>query len=213
MPSRSQIYEELKLENNIKNISEVQSNFGFLIKELEGICENFSKNKRKIQNLVLDEEGDNLKLEKLEISFKNLLSKFKYTSNEMSSVSLNKKFPFKYLPISKYGNDIQKIQISSSASDFIRSIWAYTISLLVNAENHPGILLFDEPSQHSMKSSSLKEFFNTLSELNDYQIIVAASTEEHLKTEDKNPYSINNILSDLKYNEYKIVNKAIHRMF
>ncbi len=212
MPSRSQIFEELKLENEINNALKLQANFNGLIKELSTICESFGQNKSKIDNLIIDNKGDIKKLNDFETSFKDHLFKFNYRSNEEHFVTIQRKFPFKYLPISKYGKDIQKIQLSSSASDFIRSIWAYTISLLENAENHPGILLFDEPSQHSMKSSSLKEFFKTLSNLNDYQIIVAASTDEHEKTEDKHPYSINNLLKGLNHSEYKIIDKAINRI-
>jgi DNA repair exonuclease SbcCD ATPase subunit len=212
MPSRSQIFEELKLENEINHLTKIESNFNGLINELKSISEKFNKNRRDIDDLVLDEKGDEGKINNLETTFKNLLRKFKYSSNDLRNVTLQKKFPFKYLPVTKYQGDIQKIQLSSSASDFIRSIWAYTISLLINAENHPGILLFDEPSQHSMKSSSLKEFFETLSNLNDYQIIIAASTDEHAKTEDKHPYSINNLLTGLKHSEYKILDKAIRRM-
>tara|TARA_R110000751_G_scaffold306360_1_gene424535 strand:+ start:1836 stop:2930 length:1095 start_codon:yes stop_codon:yes gene_type:complete len=209
MPSRSEIQKDIRLENEILRLTKVKSDFNELVIELKRISDDFGENKRSIDNLVVNEAEDILKLKKFEDSFKDLLYKFNYTSNDKFNVSIQTKSPFKYFPISKYGKEIQKIQISSSASDFIRSIWAYTISLLTNAENHPGIILFDEPSQHSMKSSSLKQFFETVAGLNEFQVIVAASSDQQDKAEDKKPYSLSNILSKINHKEYVISNMAI----
>lgn len=46
------------------------------------------------------------------------------------------------------------MKFDSSASDHIRRIWAFTIALLQTsnayAGNHSGMLIFDEPGQHSI---------------------------------------------------------------
>jgi DNA repair exonuclease SbcCD ATPase subunit len=212
MPSRSEIQKDIRLENEILRLEKVKLDFNELISELKEISDEFGENKRAIDNLIVNEADDIVKLKKFENSFKDLLYKFNYTSNDRNIVSIQTKSPFKYFPISKYGKEIQKIQISSSSSDFIRSIWAYTISLLTNAENHPGIILFDEPSQHSMKSSSLEQFFKTVADLKQFQIIVAASSEENDRTEDKKTYSLNNILSKIDHNEYVISDMSIKEM-
>ncbi|QXP58813.1 hypothetical protein [Olleya sp. HaHaR_3_96] len=212
MPSRSEIQKDIRLENEILRLEKVELDFNELISKLKEISDEFGENKRAIDNLIVNEADDIVKLKKFENSFKDLLYKFNYTSNNRNIVSIQTKSPFKYFPISKYGKEIQKIQISSSSSDFIRSIWAYTISLLTNAENHPGIILFDEPSQHSMKSSSLKEFFEIVGDLNKFQVIVAASSDQQDKTEDKKPYALNSILSKIDHNEYVISNMAIKEM-
>lgn len=56
--------------------------------------------------------------------------------------------------------------MESSASDNIRAIWAYTLELLQTSEkqigNHPGVLIFDEPTQHSIGSEDTKAFFEIL---------------------------------------------------
>lgn len=210
MPSRTQLYERIKLEVKIKNLVEAEDKFFLLKNELSDLAQKFALNKAKLASLLENEGKDNLKLNKLEEDFKQLLNKFYYTSNDIKSISIQKKLPFKYFPVIKYNQgEIQKIQLGSSASDFIRSIWAYTISLLKNSENHPGIILFDEPSQHSMNSRSLKGLFRVLSELKDYQVIVAASTDKREKTEDDQPYSLDSILEGIEYNQYRIIEKSI----
>ncbi|SNR15797.1 AAA family ATPase [Tenacibaculum jejuense] len=212
MPSRLEIQKDILLENEILKLTKVESDFKGLINELREVSVLYGENKRLIDNFKINDADDILKLENFETSYKNLLYKFNYSSNKPFNVSVQRKFPFKYFPISKYGKEIQKIQMSSSSSDFIRNIWAYTISLLKEAENHPGIILFDEPSQHSMKSSSLEQFFKTVADLKQFQIIVAASSEENNKTEDKKTYSLNNILSKIEHNEYIITEMSIQEM-
>jgi DNA repair exonuclease SbcCD ATPase subunit len=212
MPSRSEIQKDILLENEILKLTKVESDFKALINELKEISDLYGENKRLIDNFKGDDVDDLTKLENFETSYKNLLYKFNYSSNKQFNVSIQRKFPFKYFPISKYGKEIQKIQMSSSSSDFIRNIWAYTISILKEAENHPGIILFDEPSQHSMKSSSLEKFFETVADLKQFQIIVAASSEENDKTEDKKTYSLNNVLSKIDHNEYIISDMSIQEM-
>lgn len=42
-------------------------------------------------------------------------------------------------------NNEEEIRADSSASDFIRSIWAYYLTLLTESKRHPGFLVMDEP--------------------------------------------------------------------
>ncbi|TLP59017.1 hypothetical protein FEM01_14005 [Pseudomonas mosselii] len=73
---------------------------------------------------------------------------------------------------------------NSSASDFVRLIWSYIIALyqasahnLVKG-NHPGIIIFDEPGQHSMATKSQLALFKMLSAESSLQAIVAASFDD-----------------------------------
>jgi hypothetical protein len=71
----------------------------------------------------------------------------------------------------------------SSASDFVRLIWAYLIALFQTATfhgvkgHHLGVLLLDEPGQHSMGVQSMLALFQKLSGLKELQSIVFASFE------------------------------------
>jgi hypothetical protein len=63
-----------------------------------------------------------------------------------------------------------------------------------------------------MKSGSLKKFFQELSSLKDYQIIVAASTEKKEKVEDGKAYTLDEVLEGIEYNPIQIESKSIVKM-
>ncbi|MCL9856031.1 hypothetical protein M0F12_19950, partial [Ralstonia solanacearum] len=73
----------------------------------------------------------------------------------------------------------------SSASDFVRLIWSYLLALYQTSAtrgfegNHPGLILMDEPGQHSMRSSSQHALLQLLSGERRLQSIVAASFDEN----------------------------------
>lgn len=76
------------------------------------------------------------------------------------------------------------IKADSSASDFVRLIWSYLLALYQTSSNagtpgnHLGLLLFDEPGQHSMRWESQRELLLRLSSEREMQSIVAASFDE-----------------------------------
>jgi len=76
------------------------------------------------------------------------------------------------------------LKANSSASDFVRLIWSYLLALyqastLSGGGNmHPGMILFDEPGQHSMAESSQRALLLQLSGSKKLQSLVAASFDE-----------------------------------
>jgi hypothetical protein len=58
------------------------------------------------------------------------------------------------------------MKFDSSASDNIRAIWAFTIALAQTSAkmdgNHPNILIFDEPAQHSIVPNDMEQFFKSI---------------------------------------------------
>ncbi|WP_342633822.1 hypothetical protein [Pseudomonas syringae] len=72
----------------------------------------------------------------------------------------------------------------SSASDFVRLIWSYILSLYETSANftvkgnHPGFILMDEPGQHSMATKSQLALLQKLSAQKNLQSIVAASFDD-----------------------------------
>lgn len=75
------------------------------------------------------------------------------------------------------------IKSDSSASDFVRLIWSYLIALYKTSAktggNHPGLILFDEPAQHSMSTKSVNQLLKTLSTTTGLQSIIVASFDEN----------------------------------
>ncbi len=94
-------------------------------------------------------------------------------------------------------NDIQH---DSSASDFVRLIWAYLITIADTSSkrsgSHPGLVMMDEPGQHSMAPRSLNEMLKTLADSSYLQSIVAASFDENDAVFDETTKDVNfNLIS------------------
>lgn len=102
----------------------------------------------------------------------------------------------------------------SSASDFVRLIWAYLIALFEAATfhgvhgHHLGVLLLDEPGQHSMGVQSMLALFQKLSGLNGLQSIVFASFENE---EDNFKTATANVRLELVRWEGKLVRPLLTR--
>ena len=104
-------------------------------------------------------------------------------SNKPYNIYIQKNQPFRYYPVFKYSESDelpQSIKTNSSASDFVRTVWSYSLSLLKKGNNHPGILLLDEPGQHSVSSESLKVLFEKSSAIKDKQVIILTSIQKVL---------------------------------
>ena len=126
-------------------------------------------------------------LEKQMVCFRDLLNKFIYKSNPISKVFFSEeKNTYQYLPIIEWGDNREEIRSDSSASDFIRSIWAYYLTLLIEGEKHPGFLVMDEPCQHSMKEESLMRLFEVCSRITQKQVILFCSSQPHTAEYEEN---------------------------
>lgn len=102
----------------------------------------------------------------------------------------------------KQSTSVADIKSDSSASDFVRLIWSYLIALYKASAsqggNHPGILLFDEPAQHSMSTRSVNQMLDTLAKTRGLQSIVAASFDENENT-------FNSSVAGLSENSFELV--------
>lgn len=145
-------------------------------------------------------------------SFKEYLKMFGYESNPISNVFLQEdNTTYKYLPIVSRPKDylegyFEEIRSDSSASDFIRSIWAYYISLLKIGSHHPGFLVMDEPCQHSMKESSLLQLFEACEELKDKQVILFCSSQPKTEEEDGKNSTVIEVLAQTMKNKGETLN-------
>ena len=99
------------------------------------------------------------------------------------------------------------MKFDSSASDNIRVIWAYTLALLQTSlkygGNHPGIIIFDEPDQHSIVISDLEKLFKTIINIkNECQVIIGITEK------DSDTQSIINSLTEEQCHKNAIIDKA-----
>lgn len=204
--SESEIVRKIQLEREIEILEDLNSSISDLKEELEELANKYHNNSIKIGALGKSEKEDENKLSSFETLYKKFLFDFGYESNEKYKISINRKEPFKYFPVYKnYKDDAvpQSIRINSSASDFVRNIWAYTLALLQNGINHPGIIMFDEPGQHRTNLNSLKALFKTCSEIRERQTIIFTSIDKKLN-DDEN-IDLDLLIEDLESNKYKLI--------
>ena len=141
---------------------------------------------------------DKCKVEYFENSFRSLAAQFDYRSAQINEINIKKDTLIPYLgdlelreykesnELSVKGKPITDIMSDSSASDFVRLIWAYLISVQKTSKefngNHINTLLFDEPAQHSMSVHSVNEMLKVLAKNSSLQSIVAASFDQSDET-------------------------------
>ena len=207
--SESEVVKKLQLEKEIESLLMLQESISELKEELVTLANKYHNNNVKIGNLGESETEDETKIANFETKYKRFLFDFGYDSNEKYQISINRKEPFKYLPVyinKKEGVFLpQSIRINSSASDFVRNIWAYTLSLLSNGVNHPGVIMFDEPGQHRTNLSSLKALFKTSSEIKERQTIIFTSIDKPLHNEENEKIDLDILIEDLESSSYKLI--------
>jgi len=216
--SESEVLKRLQLEKEIENLLFIEKNITELKDELIALAIKYYNNIVKYKNLNDSEFEDKTKLDTFEKKYKKLLYNFGYESNsDRWKISINRKEPFKYFPVYKsYSIGIpQSIRINSSASDFVRNIWAYTLTLLEEGSNHPGLVIFDEPGQHRTNISSLKSLLKESSLLVDKQVIIFTSIDKQIN--DKEKLEINVLTEGLKSEDYNLIeldetNKVIQKL-
>lgn len=141
-------------------------------------------------------EDDKRKIEKLKNNFVYNLKNYEYTS--ISNVNAIEISADNYLPVI----DKFDMKFDSSASDNIRAIWAYTMALLQTsneyAGNHPGMLIFDEPAQHSIGAHDTKAFFDSILKLgNNCQVIIGITI---------NNMDIREVISEIEEDKCNLIN-------
>lgn len=201
-------YKEIvDLESKVKLYKKVLKDVSLRRNELLSLAKKWKNNE---QERTSDEmsDSDAFKISSLEKYFKQYLYDFDYGSKSLEQVHVSKKQFEKYLPIVKIDGKDQKIRINSSASDFVRSLWAYYISLFQISKkyrgNHIGLFIFDEPAQHAMNESSQKAFLEKLSQLDGCQSIVFSSFEDK-DNSFLGKEKFENMIKDIDKNEIHVI--------
>lgn len=204
-PSEIEIERKVTLRQQVANLSKTDDSFSDHLKEFKELSKEYEDILKEESVLPKEyfSEKDKVKLNALESEFKSLLVEFGYTSKSEDYVSISRDT---YLPSVealniKTGSRDYNIRYDSSASDFIRSIWAFTCALHKvsqrSAGNHPSLIVFDEPAQHSMSNESMAKFLKVLESYTGAQIIVAASfnnsESDYLETTKGRRFNLNRI--------------------
>lgn len=213
MPSEQTIMEITDLKLKLACYKEVCEEVMKMIEEMWPMKNLYDKNKADIKELGANKDDTgSAELNALQTEFRKLLNAFRYNSNDTRLVSLltdDMNSNYLYLPQALVGGFEEHLRSVSSASDFVRSVWAYYLALMKVGIQHPGFLLFDEPCQHSINEVDLKTLFEKCAEM-DRQIILFCSsepkTEETVNAErgDKKAIKTNiqNLVKGLDENKY-----------
>jgi hypothetical protein len=197
--SKARYKRQIQIEDEIRKVQRVSQDISIVIAKLITLSEALTKNRldRKALPRDLLSVDDISKIDIFQSYLRSNCSAFGYTSANIHEIEINHESFTPYLEAielkeirqdASTGPEKQKdlldIKSDSSASDFVRLIWSYLLSLYQTSEfstvhgNHPGILLFDEPGQHSMGELGQKGLLSIMSGEKNLQSIIAASFEE-----------------------------------
>ncbi|EPB8511314.1 TPA: hypothetical protein J1Z65_004685 [Escherichia coli] len=175
---------KINIENKINAINDGIKSILDIRLELDSLHRRYKKliAKRKglPDNFLSRNDADKLKFLNKEVVAR--LEKYNFTSFDSKLVSISED---NYLP-TREGYDIG---FDTSASDGIRIIWGYLISLFVVGSkfqtNHPGLIVFDEPRQQEANKVSFAELLKDAAETTkgQGQIIFATSEDENVLKE------------------------------
>ena len=122
---------------------------------------------------------DYKKISSLEADFKSLLREFHYRSKPIDSISISRET---LMPVV----DRYSLKFDSSASDFTRAIWSFTLALKETSTkfngNHPNLFILDEPGQQEAGDNDLQFLLKKLGNYQNTQSIVFSSFHQSEST-------------------------------
>lgn len=177
---RSLIRQKLQMEIDIKEIDKLTSSLDQLNEQAKRIYSSWKTNKDSLKRLkenAFSADKATVKAELLS-KIKENLKTFNFTPVSINSISISDQT----LRPEQEGYDIVA---ETSASDYIRIIWAYTLALLQlagekNGVSHGGVVVFDEPRQHEASQLSFANLIRSAVDTKDFggQVLFATSLKK-----------------------------------
>jgi hypothetical protein len=176
LPSAEAIEERIRMSQQIQQIERVMQTFEDVLVEFEELSQEWMAIQAEMESLPSgDLSGDDeIKLAHLERLFVEQLASYRLSSVAPASMQISRE---SYKPIHE-GFDIE---FNNSASDLIRTHWAYLNGMLEMGRTaiipHPGLLILDEPGQQSIAWEDFRTFLvrAAVSKSFNQQVIVATS--------------------------------------
>lgn len=192
------IRKKIDLENKIEKIDQFTDKIKSYENNLKKIQTKWNTTNAAYTILKQKMESSNSTeiIKKLEETMKNNLDLFGFSESSVDEITISRST----LRPEQNGYDIIA---ETSASDYIRTIWAYTLALLelgVDNEmeiNHGGFVVFDEPRQHEARTQSLFDLIEHTSEIfADQGQAIFTTSFENLNSFDKKINNANIIYFD-----------------
>lgn len=201
--SQAGVRRQLQIEMHLEELEKFSESSNSILTQITRLSEQHAANVKNRSSLPTNtySAADSAKYDLFEKIFQLNIGTFDYHSAAIADIEFNRDNLLPYLAkmeLREFNErgDTQaatktegskpkgNIARESSASDFVRLIWSYLLSIYQTSShptvqgNHPGFLLLDEPGQHSMATKSQQALFQQLSAEANLQSIVAASFDD-----------------------------------
>lgn len=186
--SRAMIRRQLQIESEVDDLQTLQQKLSEALKKFSSLAQRMTENQATRKGLPKEKysEDDLQKISVFQKMFRANAGSFGYESAEIQDIQIHRDTLTPTLQEIELREISKRVDIvhNSSASDFVRLIWSYLLALHQTSShrsvqgNHPGILLLDEPGQHSMRVESQHALLGELARSQNLQSIVAASFDE-----------------------------------
>lgn len=189
--SRAIVRRQIQIELELSNLQAFSIQAAALLVTFGEVADRLAANQADRRALPRDlySQADLVRISLFEKNFRGNASSFGYESADIEDIriSLDSLTPIlSELELREIRTKVQtSLTADSSASDFVRLIWSYLLAMYQTSSSqgfeghHPGLLLMDEPGQHSMRSISQHGLLQLLSGQTGLQSIVAASFDEN----------------------------------
>ncbi len=178
--TKSIMRKSIEAKNLLRAVLKLKEKQGDLNEQLDAVHSRWANASKALKQLRKGSKvtDDGLIIRKLESIIKGNLTAFSFDQSAISSISIS----HQTLRLEQEGYDIVA---DTSASDFIRTIWSYTLALLELAGKeervkHGGFVVFDEPRQHEASKVSFASLIGKASESGSFggQVIFATSLDK-----------------------------------
>lgn len=203
-PSLAAVYDRVELERDLKQDLRFQQGFEEATSVFEGLGKEWRAIELGIAGLPDDDlsESDRGKLRLWQRSIREQLKEYGFKSLDTEELEVS---------AHTYRPEVEgfELQTSISASDLIRTIWAYQHGMLevarVAETNHPGMVLFDEPRQQSSSDVSFVQLLKRVSSAIEFGQQVILFTSEERERLDQH-------LSDLPHHIERIEGRVLQKI-
>lgn len=184
--SKAIVRRQVQIEVEIEALEKLQAKAAELFARLTQITKRLSANQSARRSIPREAYSttDLERISHFQMNFRANAGSFGYESAPIRDVEIGKDTLVPCLAQMELREIRTDIKSDSSASDFVRLIWSYLLALHQTSfassplGNHPGLLMFDEPGQHSMAVDSQHALLKQLANEPGLQSIVAASFDE-----------------------------------
>ena len=176
-PSIEALTERIRLEQRVENLDQLAANFDDAFSEFGQLADEWKavlERRARLPKGALS-DNDERKIAELQQAFRNQLLAYKMGSVDPNELNISRDYYQPEIAGLNLGADV-------SGSDLIRLQWAYLLGLLEVGltspeNNHPGLLIMDEPQQQSVEENSFRAMLHYAASRKGAQIIIATSHE------------------------------------